>query len=325
MSMKNIFKLCMVSMAFSTMPCMAQQITVAPAHMISDYEIPEKLDNQMKSKLQRSLTAYGIASEIGMSSFAMVPEVVINDEHTTTTVPVYCNIDFDLVITLKDIYTGKIFASFTQQGKGKGTNKSNAIAKGVSSIRLNTPEFQSFCESAKDKVVIYYEQQMPALIASSKAAANGRNFEQAIGILSEIPEECKGYDTRVAPLIGSYYKTQINLEGESILAEAKAAWAQSPNEAGAEKVASILSKMPASCTSSSGAAALIQEVKKRVTSLEAREFAFEERQANRAYLLAKQSQANTHSEKMASISAARAIGVAWAKNQPKRITKVYLW
>ena len=66
--------------------------------MISDYEIPEKLDNQMKSKLQRSLTAYGIASEIGMSSFAMVPEVVINDEHTTTTVPVYCNIDFDLVV-----------------------------------------------------------------------------------------------------------------------------------------------------------------------------------------------------------------------------------
>ena len=83
--------------------------------------------------------------------------------------------------------------------------------------------------------------------------------------------------------------------------------------------------MPASCTSSSGAAALIQEVKKRVTSLEAREFAFEERQANRAYSLAKQSQANTHSEKMASISAARAIGVAWAKSQPKRITKVYLW
>ena len=138
----------MVSMAFSTMPCMAQQITVAPAHMISDYEIPEKLDNQMKSKLQRSLTAYGIASEIGMSSFAMVPEVVINDEHTTTTVPVYCNIDFDLVITLKDIYTGKIFASFTQQGKGKGTDKSNAIARGVSTIRLNTPEFQSFCDSA---------------------------------------------------------------------------------------------------------------------------------------------------------------------------------
>lgn len=323
--MKNIFKLCMLNLAFLTMPCMAQQITVAPAHIISDYEIPEKLDNQIKSKLQRSLIAYGIASEIGMSSFAMVPEVVINDEQTTTTVPVCFNIDFDLVITLKDVYTGKIFASFSKQGKGKGTNKSNAIAKGVLAIPLTTPEFQSFCESAKDKVVIYYEQQMPSLIASSKAAANGRNFEQAIGILSEIPEECNGYDTKVAPLIGSYYVTQINLDGECILSEAKAAWAQSPNEAGAEKVATILSKMPASCTSSSGAAALIQEVKKRVTTLEAREFAFEEKQANRAYSLAKQNQANTHSEKMTSISAARAIGIAWAKSQPKRVTKVYLW
>lgn len=323
--MKNLFKICMLNAAFLAMPCLAQQITVAPAHMISDYEIPEKLDNQMKSKLQRSLTAYGIASEIGMSSFAMVPEIVINDEQTTTTVPVYCNIDFDLVISLKDIYTGKIFATFTQNGKGKGNNKSNAIAKGVSAMPLNTSEFQTFCENAKDKVILYYEQQMPALIASSKAAANGRNFEQAIGILSEIPEECRGYDTKVAPLIGSYYETQINLEGENILAEAKAAWAQSPDESGAEKVASILSKMPASCKSSQGAAALIQEVKKRVTSLEARRFAFESKQADRAYSLDKQSLANAHSERMASISSARAIGVAWAKNQPKRITKVYLW
>lgn len=304
---------------------MAQQIIIAPAHMISDYEIPEKLDNQMKSKLQRSLTAYGIASEIGMSSFTMVPEVVINNEQTTTTVPVYCNIDFDLVITLKDIYTGKIFASFSQQGKGVGTNKSNAIAKGVSTIPLNTPEFKTFCESAKNKIMIYYEQRMPVLIASSKAAANGRNFEQAISILSEIPEECNGYDTIVAPLIGSYYKTQIDLDGESILSEAKAVWAQSPNEAGAEKVASILSKMPPACTSTPEAEALIQEIKERVTTLEAREFAFEERQVNRAYSLAKQSQENAHSEKMASISAARAIGVTWAKSQPKRITKVYLW
>lgn len=314
-----------LSMALAAIPCMAQQITVAPAHMVCDYQIPEKLDNQMKSKLQRSLTAYGIASEVGMSSFAMVPEVVINDEHTTTTVPVYCNIDFDLVISLKDIFTGKIFASFTKNGKGKGTNKSNAIATGVSAIPLNTPEFKEFCESAKSKVIFYYEQQMPSLIASSKAAANGRNFEQAIGILSEIPEECKGYDTKVAPLMGDFYKTQINLEGESILAEAKAAWAQSPDESGAEKVASILSKMPASCTSSAGASALVQEVKKRVTALEAREFAFEKQQADRAYALEKQSRANSHSERMASISAARAIGVAWAKNQPKRITKVYLW
>lgn len=324
--MKKIIKSFVLGMALvAAIPCLAQQITVAPAHMISDYQIPEKLDNQVRSKLQRALTAYGIASEVGMSSFAMVPEVVINDEHTSTTVPVYCDVDFDLVIMLQDVYTGKIFASFSKNGKGKGTNKSNAIAKGVSAIPLNTPEFKGFCESAKLKVIAYYEQQMPALIASSKAAANGRNFEQAIGILSEIPEECRGYDTKVAPLIGSYYKTEINLEGESILAEAKAAWAKNPDESGAEKVASILTKMPPSCSSSAGASALLQEVKKRVTALEAREFAFEKQQADRAYALAKQGQANAHSEKMATIRAAREVGVAWAKNQPKRITKVYLW
>lgn len=324
--MKRFVKLLVLNLAFApTTPCLAQQIMVAPAHIVSSYEISEKLDNQVKSKLQRALTVYGIASEEGVSSFAMVPEVIINDEHTSTTIPVYCDVNFDLVISLKDVYTGQVFASFTKDGKGRGTDKSNAIAKGVSAIPLNTPEFRTFCESAKSKVIVYYEQQMLALIASSKAAAAGRNFEQAIGILSEIPQECSGYDTKVAPLIGNYYNTEINLEGEKILAEAKAAWAQSPDESGAEKVASILSKMPASCKSSVGASTLLQEVKKRVTALEAREFAFEKQQAERAYAIEKQNLANSHSEKMATISAARAIGVAWAKNQPKRITKVYLW
>ncbi len=311
--MKKIFCICIASLLLA-MPGMAQQITVAPAHLVSDYEVPVKLDNQMKSKLQRCLTAYGITSEIGMSSFAMVPEVVINDEQTSTTVPVYCNVDFDLVISLKDVYTGKIFSTFVQKAKGKGTNKSNAIAKGISAISLNTPDFQSFCESAKQKVVAYYEQQMPSMIASAKAAANTRNYEQAIGILSEIPEECSGYSSKVVPLIGSFYKTKINEDGSSILAEAKAAWAKNPNEAGAEEVATILSQMPANCTSSAGATALMQEIKKRITALDARQFAFE-----------KQAQANEHSEQMAQISAARAVAVAWAKSQPKQVTKVYLW
>lgn len=322
---RNYIKLSLIALAFLCLPGNAQQITVAPAHVICDYEIPEKLDNQVKSKIQRALTAYGISSEIGMSSFSMVPEVTINDEHTSTTVPVYCDVDFDLTISLKDVYTNKVFATFTKNGIGRGANKSNAIAKGVTAIPLNTSEFRGFCESAKEKVKSYYNSQMPAIIAKAEAAAKSRDFAQALGLLSEIPEECDNYDVKIAPLMGKYYQQEIDLEGEKILSDAKAAWAQSPNETGAQKVASILERFPPHCSSSAGAASLLEQIRKRVQALEERKFAFEKQQVDRVYSLAKQQQANSHAERMSSISAARAIGVAWAKNQPKRITKVYLW
>ncbi len=56
--MRNRFSL-ILTMAFglSCAVCQsfAQELTVAPAHLVCDYNVPEKLDNQVKSKLQRNL------------------------------------------------------------------------------------------------------------------------------------------------------------------------------------------------------------------------------------------------------------------------------
>ena len=101
----------------------AQEITVAPAHVVCNYKLPAKLDSQIKSKLQRALTKYGVSSEIGASRFAIVPEIIINSEKTTNTIPSYSNVDFDFVLSLKDIHTGRIFATYSIQTLSKGTNK----------------------------------------------------------------------------------------------------------------------------------------------------------------------------------------------------------
>lgn len=253
----------------------AQDLAVAPAHLLCDYNVPEKLDNQVKSKLTRALTAYGIGSDSDMARFAMVPQVVINSEETTATTPVYCNVDFDLVITLQDVYTAKNFATYTVSGQSTGTNKANAIAKGVSSIKLSGPDFVSFCENAKGKIIDYYTANMNSIMAAASAAEKSRDYDQALGILAEIPEEVKDFDTKVAPLMQKFYTNKTNLEGETILNEARAAWTESPDEAGAEKVADILSKIPANCSASAGAKSLMDQVRKRVQALNDRQFEFE--------------------------------------------------
>lgn len=292
----------------------AQVLNVSPAHLVCDYQVPEKLDTQVKSKLQRALTQYGISSEPGYSRFAMVPTVSINNEETTATVPVYCNVDFDLVISLQDAVSGKVFASFTREVKGRGTNKANAIAKGISALKLNEPDFQAFCEDAKQKVIDYYETNMSAIIAKAQNAAKVRSFEEALYILAEIPEECPSYNSRVAPLISQCYKQQMDLYGEKVLADARAAWAANPNATGAAQVAAILADMPPSCSSSAAAKSFVGQITTKVESLEKWERNYMDRE-----------QAYRHDERKAQIAASKAVAIAYARNQPRTITKVYLW
>lgn len=315
--MKNRFSL-ILTMAFglSCAACttFAQELTVAPAHLVCDYNVPEKLDTQVKSKLQRALSQYGISAGAGMSRFAMVPEVAINDEQTLATVPVKCNVDFDFVVTLQDAFSGKVFSTFTLSATGTGNNKANALSLGISKLKLSGKDFSEFCEDSKKKVVAYYESQVSTIIAKSQSAASARHFDEALYILSEIPEECPSFATRVAPLIQEYYEKERDLFGEKILADARAAWAASPNAEGAARVAEILSYMPPSCSSSAAARDFVSKIGTKVEALQNWELRYMERE-----------QAYKHDERKAVIEAAKAIGEAYAKNQPVPIYKVNVW
>lgn len=292
----------------------AQILNVAPAHLVCDYEVPEKLDTQVRTKLQRALTKYGISSEPGISRFAMVPSIAIINEQTTSTVPVFCDMEFDFVISLEDAYSGNVFATFSKTIKSRGTNKTNAIAKGVSSLRLDTPEFAQFCEDARNKILDYYESQIGAISAKAKQAAAQQDFEEAVFILAEVPEECPSFNSQILPLIAQYYEREKDLFGEKVLAEARAAWAAEPNERGAAKVAEIMANMPPSCSSSAAARQFVSQITSKVEAIEKWERNYLDRE-----------QAFRHDERKATIAAARDVAVAYANNQPKYITKVYLW
>lgn len=315
--MKNKFSLILkLIFGLTCVACQtsAQELTVAPAHLISDYQVPQKLDSQVKSKLQRALSQYGISAQEGMSRFAMVPEVAINDEQTLATVPAKCNIDFDFVITMQDVYSGKVFSSFTTSAIGTGNNKVNALSIGISKVKLTSKDFSDFCNESKKKVVAYYESQISTLIAKARNAASARNFGEALYIMGEIPEECPSYPTKVAPLIQDYYKQERDLFGEKILADARAAWAASPNAEGAARVAEILSELPPSCSSSDAARSFVNQIGSKTEALQNWQLKYMERE-----------QAYKHDEKKAVIEAAKAIGEAFAKNQPVPVYKVNVW
>lgn len=314
--MRQLIKILTTIVILSPIDVIAQQLNVAPAHLVCDYKVPEKVDNQVKNKIQKALAKYGISAVPGASRFAMVPTVSINNEQTTATVPPYCDMDFDFSIALQDAFSGKVFATYSMEVTSRGTNKSNAISKGISALKMNDPSFISFCDEARVKVIDYYETNMSAIIARANAAASARNFDEALYILSEIPEECPSFNQRVMPLVQGYLKTQLDLYGEQVLARAKAAWAASPNYEGAAKVAEILADMPPSCSSSAAAAQFVKSIETKCDALQKWEMKFAEKELDYA-----------HNERKAEIAAWQAIATAYAKSQPRVINNyvVHLW
>ena len=306
---------CIIISTIFTVGLFAQTFTVAPAHLVSDYNLSEKLDSQVQQKLQKALTKNGIGSLPHISRFAVVPTVIITNEVVTATVPQFFDVEFELVFNMCDIQTGKVFGSTSIETKTRGSSRENALTKGISSMKYDKdPAFVNFIAQSKKAIFDYYEQNLSAILSKAEQAAMNNDYAQANFIISEIPLEIPSYETMVQPVLFVYAQKAIDMVVEPLLNQAKAAWAANPNSEGAEKVAQILMKAPAGSSFSEEINNLIIKIETDVKSIDQREWNLKVQQLN-----------NEHIERMDQIKAARDVAISWAENQPKVLNKIYLW
>lgn len=293
----------------------SQTFIVAPAHLVSDYNLSTKLDTQVQQKLQKALTKNGVGSIPHISRFAVVPTVIITNEVVTATVPQFFDVEFELVFNMCDVQTGKVFGSTSIEAKSRGANRENALTKGISSMKYDKdPAFVDFIAKSKQAIFDYYEQNLPAILNKAEQAAINKDFAQANFIISEIPTEIPSYDTNVLPQLMVYAQKAIDMIVEPLLTQAKAIWAANPNSEGAENVAKIIMQMPAGSSFTKEISELIASMEADVKSIDKRDWDLKVQQLN-----------NEHQERMSQIKASRDIAVSWAENQPEVVNKVYLW
>ncbi len=312
--MKSIF-ICVAIVAMFALQSVGQTFTVAPAHLVSDYDLSDKLDNQVQQKLQKALMKNGVGSVPYVSRFAVVPTVIINNEVVTATVPQFYDVEMELVFSMCDVQTGRVYGTTSVETQCRGTNRENALTKGVAAMKYDRdPTFVEFIANSKQAIFDYYEQNLSTILNNAKQAANNHNYAQANFIIAEIPSGIPSYDTKVMPLLEEYAQKAIDDIAGKLLDQAKAAWAASPNAGGAEKVAEILMDMPPGSSYTKEIQSLIIKVEKDVKSIDKREWDLHVQQLN-----------NEHIENMAWIEASRDAAVAWGENQPKETAKIYLW
>lgn len=314
MNKRLIYIVAMVLSAYAmALSANAQGVPITPAHAKSDYELSNKVDTQLKNKMVKALNAVGLVNNDPLARFALLPTIGIVSENTRASVPVKTDMELDFTFSIVDWMTGNVYDTESIVVKSTGTTKQNTIAKAASSLKLDTPEFQSFLGRAQQRIISYYEANLKNLLNQAKNLSKQGEYEHALYVLGEIPSAVNGYD-RVVAAMNECYKLYNDKLAADLCQKAEAAWIASPNQNGAQEALALLSQIPSNTSSASRAKAIMNKIEKKLSADEKREWALREKELNRR-----------HKETMAATQAARAIGVAYAKNQPKTVTKIILW
>ncbi|MCL4857242.1 MAG: hypothetical protein KJZ55_08245, partial [Flavobacteriales bacterium] len=204
-----------------------------------------------------------------------------------------------------DGFDGTLFASTSIQVKGVGQNETKAYMQALNNIKPENPELAAFVQKGKEKIVEYYNSKCDFIIKEANTLASQNKYEEAIFLLTSVPDACaQCYDKAIAA-IGPMYQKMIDRDCKLKLAEASNIWSANQSMDAADQAGAILSSIEPQSSCYGEVKALNAKIAARVKEIDAREW---------KYILKDQEQ------KSEMIKAYRDVGVAYGNGQPKSIT-----
>jgi hypothetical protein len=319
-------------------------------------EIPHEAASQLENRMHQLITANGIADTDPNGRFVITAKSFIVTKDIIGGAPQRISQKIDFTFMIGDIIENKVFESYTFSAIGIGINENKSYINAISKMKTSSPQFTSFIEKAKEKIIQYYVARCEQIVLDAKQQAANRDYQQAIYQLMQVPNICDCAET-CHNLMIEYYEAYTETTAAGLLNEAKAVWASSPNSDGASKAADIIARIPADTKIQSQLDALVAEINKKLREDEKRDWAFkmkqyedEQAQRKREYQLRKQKQeadiayrerqqvadnayrsrqqAANNAARRQTIEACRQVGLAFARNyRPPvyNVTNVYAW
>ena len=283
------------------------------AYMDPSSAIPNNAKKTLKDRMQKIITKDGMGSAKN-TRFIMTANVRELNLEKSETAPVIYIYDLEVNLYIGDGIDGTLFSSCSLEVKAAGDSKDKAYMAALKKIKASDPQYQSFINEGKKKIVDYYTAKCDFIITQAQTKAKNQDFDAAIAELMQVPDVCKECYDKCMAAAQPIYQEKINQDGAKLLAEARGVWSAGQDVAAAEAAAAILAQVNPQSSAFAGAESLNAEMAKRVKELDKREWDF----------MLKQQQDEVDLEK-ASIKAIRDIGVAYGENQQPTTYNVVWW
>ena len=267
--------------------------------------MPDIAKNMLANKLAQIATQGGMSGGAYSERFIITANVVVMTKDLVPASPPMQAYTLSVNLYIGDGVEGKLFASTSTTVKGVGENETKAYISAIKNMKTNDPAYQTFLDKGKTKIIQYYNTKCDFIIKEAQTLASQNQYEEAIYMLTSVPDVCKECFDKCMDAVAPIYKKKIDRDCQMLLAKANNIWAANQTVEAANHAAALLSKIEPS-------SACYGDVKPLVAKIAARVYEIDKREWN--YVLRQQEQVSEL------IKAYRDIGVAWGNGQPKRVT-----
>ncbi len=279
--------------------------------------MPENVDgldvsqlSKLETKISQIVTVSGLAASGYNNNFVIYPQFAVYESNIVEGgMQNITVVTAELSLFIKQVDNNIIFSTISKPLKGSGTNKEIAITNAISKIPTNDPEFKTFIETGKSKIIQYYETKCVDIIKKSDSYVKMQQYDQALGLLMTVPEEVSSCYNQIQDKAIEAYKAYQTQKCAELIQKAKTLLAAN-DYAGA---LNILSDIDPSASCFNEAQTIAKTAETKVDAEEKKQWDFQMKQYNDAVSLEKQR-----------VEAIKEIAVSYYKSQPTTVNYNYI-
>lgn len=265
--------------------------------------IPPSAKRMLLNRLAQIITKNGISKHPSNSRFVLVPNVSVLSKDITPTAPPKTALNLNVTLYIGDGISGTLYASESIELKGVGNNETKAYISAIKRLSPKNPAVLEFIEAGKTKIIEYYNANCDTFLRQAGVLESQNKFEEALAIVTTIPEASDCFN-KAEPKIKAIYQKIIDRDCKKKFAKATAIWNANQDLNAANEAGDILASIEPEAACYRDVDALFKKIAKRAKELSDRDWNYQLKKLD----LAKQY-----------IKAARDVGVAYGKNQPKTV------
>ncbi len=268
-------------------------------------KITEGSATMLVNKLNQIITQHGFAGDAYFDRFIITANIVPLTKDILATAPPMIAQTLEITLYIGDSEGGTLFASKSITLKGVGTNETKAFIDAVKKIRPSDPQFDSFLEEGKSKIINYYNTKCDAILKQAQVLATTNNLEEALELLMGVPDVCMDCYNKSLEAVAPIYQQLIDRDCQKKLSEATHIWNANQTVEAANEAGRLLSTIEPRAACYRDIKALANRISKRVFELDKREWNFVLREQQIGFQL--------QTER---IRAYRDIAIAYARRRP---------
>lgn len=317
------------------------KIVLTP-HVNNADKLPAESNNALLRKLETMISKSGAIAREVATSYVLSAEISIGTKDVIAGPPQMIAQNLELTLRVGEAKSGIVFSLVSLPIKGVGTNENKCFLEAIKTISPNNKEIQECIEKGKSAIVDYYKINCPKLIETAMSKAQTGAHDEAIFMLSLIPDACADCYSQALESCQLIYQAKINKESAQELQAAKSEWSADPTESGAAKASAHLQKINPYSSSFEEGQKLSKTIRKKFEAQQQAEWNFKLKQYDDAMHMKREDQRiaeenakrddlsrdeqdkRRHELEKLRVVEYSAVAKEYAKNQPKTISNTYI-